>query len=478
MQTTRDHYHPGKKEYGKGPVQIRANTQKKSRINVILTTKDTDETSLQDRGASMVEESERLLTPVTIEFNLTNESVNFNIIKAVGEVFEKMNRHENSIRILENGTKKLLWEQTIELEEGEAFVDSFRMRDQTFRNGNKKVTLYCTIESFNTINKLKYMEPLNSHIMGQNIWIKPDFYSTKIVSSPGFFISLHPKITNKQMYTKELSEIIGQMEIDPLEEVVNDWYTMKQHTVQNKQAMVPNFHLETSIRKWGGLKTEVVRVLCAMEDAKYVKYLLAEAGSQGQIKKGTFVPTGIHLMEGKDVMTSLLREQQAFIENVTSFQISGISYSDMKIASKEKGSIQQLLLSCDGVFAVEPTFQTEQRGSWILVVSKDKIREVTKFIEINLAQIYARKQLSCKLMSMTQNTKNVGYKLLTVEKTTNKVGTYAEVLRRRYPTDSINATRGENSSPSDTEGRKSRGNAIFGHTASQVINGTVPNARK
>ena len=56
---------------------------------------------------------------------------------------------------------------------------------------------------------------------------------------------------------------------------------------------------------------------------------MTEAGAQQELPKGIFVPTVIHLMEGKEVMTQLLQEQQEFLENVTNLHLQGIHYREM-----------------------------------------------------------------------------------------------------------------------------------------------------
>ncbi len=83
------------------------------------------------------------------------------------------------------------------------------------------------------------------------------------------------------------------------------------------------------MRKWGEIQVEVLSIQCCIDDAQYLKCLLVEASSQGLFSQGLFVPTGLHLIEGKEVVMSLLREQQDFIKQVTSVQVEGISSKDM-----------------------------------------------------------------------------------------------------------------------------------------------------
>ena len=108
----------------------------------------------------------------------------------------------------------------------------------------------------------------------------------------------------------------------------------------------------------GGLQMEVLSVQCTTKDANYLKYLLAEAGSRKILPYGIFVPMGIHLMEGKEVLSQLLQEQQTFLTQVTSFQIGRITCEEMFQGDEEGSTIKNLLLKAEGVSAVEKLYHT------------------------------------------------------------------------------------------------------------------------
>ena len=92
---------------------------------------------------------------------------------------------------------------------------------------------------------------------------------------------------------------------------------------------VPMFHIENSVRKWGGVQVEVIKIVCQEDDTEYMKHLFSLASLQQKIEKGLFIPTGIQLMETKEVLTSLLVEHKEFTDTVTSYQIDRILYKDM-----------------------------------------------------------------------------------------------------------------------------------------------------
>ena len=222
--------------------------------------------TLKDRGTKMLERTSKILTLVSIEYNLDTSTKEFNILEGSMQLFQLMSQEDNYMQILTGNREKVLWEINTPLPEGSQFAELFRLREQTFRKGHKKATIYCTIEGSQTINRLKFREPLKSYLRQQNIWIKPDLYATKVVSSPGFLTLVHPRITNKTELTAERQSQLSQTRIDETDEVVKKWKQSKLLFSDDYRTPTPNFHLETSLRKWGEIQVEVIK------GSKYSEY--------------------------------------------------------------------------------------------------------------------------------------------------------------------------------------------------------------
>ena len=139
-------------------------------------------------------------------------------------------------------------------------------------------------------------------------------------------------------------------------------------------------------------------------------------------------------MEAKEVLTSLLTEHKEFNDTVTSYQIDGISNKDMlSKTDKEPESIKELLLQCEGILAVERTFHTETKGQWLLVIQKNKTQTVTNYINSNIEKIYRKKrEKKTRLITYKSDATSKAYRLQIVPTYTGKVGTYAEVLKKRF----------------------------------------------
>ena len=164
----------------------------------IFTEHNREQTSdLNNRGLQLVENKEILHTPVRIEFNINKTRSEFNILEELTDLLDKLILKEPGLQLLAHTTNKVIWEAGQALPERDIFQDTFQMREQSYRTGNKKIVLFCVVEASSTINQLKYSEPVKPYIFEQNIWMKPDFYSTQVVSSPFFFTLVHPRLTNR-----------------------------------------------------------------------------------------------------------------------------------------------------------------------------------------------------------------------------------------------------------------------------------------
>ena len=413
---------------------------KKSLIRLVLSKNETDEI-LQKRGAEMIEEKETLQTPVKIEFNLEISIAQFNVIQAVTELFTKMHAQDGILRVLNSNTKDVLWEEYKTLPENNEFMEQFEFRERTYRKGNKKLTVHCIIESTFPINRLKYTEPLKKYIFERNIWIRPDYYLTKTVGSPGFITLLHPRMTNKPQLVQDLQDMIRHTEICQTDDEVLAWYTQKRITHNKEEVCIPPFHIETSVRKWGDKQAEVLLLQCSSEDAKYLKYLLVEACSQKKWQRGLYVPSGIHLMSTKYVLKDLLVEQRNFLDQVTKFHLSGISKEAMYRKNQCGLTTFELLMGCTGVQSIEQTHLTASRGQWIAVVNRQNVSDLTEYIQENLCQIYNTKHGKQQwiVTHQTNETHGTINEIQIIDSNKNRLNTYAEVLRRRFGGEGIHS---------------------------------------
>ncbi len=72
------------------------------------------------------------------------------------QLFEQMCQEDQYMRILIGDRQTVLWEINTPLPEEAQFSELFRLREQMFRKGHKKASIYCTIEGGQTINRMKF----------------------------------------------------------------------------------------------------------------------------------------------------------------------------------------------------------------------------------------------------------------------------------------------------------------------------------
>ena len=166
-----------------------------------------------------------------------------------------------------------------------------------------------------------------------------------------------------------------------------------------------------------------------------MKSLFVEAGSKGSLRKGVFVPTGLHLIEGKEVVMNILQAHQDFVQTTTSVQIEGIAVTDMYNRTNLENNTEKLLLDGPGVCSIESTHQTQTRGNWLIVVKQNRVQELGRYISTNIQQIYSNRQRQIpKLVGTNANGVTNSYRLIMMDITMSKIGTYAEVLKRQFTT--------------------------------------------
>ena len=296
-----------------------------------------------------------------------------------------------------------------------------------------------TIVSIIPVNKIKYSRDVKEHIFQRNIWIKNDKYNAKIESSPGFFIRIHPKLLHREDFGKQLTDVLLSLTPDVEDETVVGWYN--QHDIpvptSGEPVTIPLFHLETSVRKWGGIKCEVLRVTSSQEDSEFLKYLLSLAGEKQLIPKGKFIPEGLVLMEGKNIVHTILSEQQAYIDATVGIPITGVSITAMTEKNSSDTSVKAMIETFPTVHSVERTRDSETYGRWLVVANETDKIAVLNHLNKNLAKLYAAQ--TGQRTIITAGSKEI----LTGKQDKTVVRTYAEILSQQYsqkPQSSVNST--------------------------------------
>ena len=374
----------------------------------------------------MVEEKTVLETPVKVEFNIDRSIAEFNIREKVLELLELMKAVDTTMKVKSTVTQGLEWDELDNMPEDDSFTTNFQVREFTFRKV-RKIVVHLTFTTTIPINRIKYTPSVKDFIFQHNVWLKTDWFNTKIESSPGIIVMINPKLLNKEVYKEELLAALKLASSNiSLERGVEKEDCRPDTHLQNENIQVPIFYLENSIKKWGGLSAEVIRINCAKEESEKLKFLMSAASEQGLIKKGAFVPAGLHLMEGKSVVTNIMKEQVEHLQESTGIPLTGLTSSEMNSHYSPDQTIKEMIEQIKGVDSVELLRENHYQGHWTIVTKQRKAKSVLEKIERNLGSLYSRQTGQTRLIM-------VGAKRISSRgEETNKVATYAEILSRKY----------------------------------------------
>ena len=189
------------------------------------------------------------------------------------------------------------------LPEDESFNGHFTLKELTFRK-SRKVLVHMTLITQQPINRIKYITEVRDFVFEKNIWMKTDRYKTKLESSPGYITMIHPKLLNREQYALEITEIlmllIEKKNTKYKDTIESERRKRDQMSQGYEQRYIPNFHLETSTKKWGQIQTEALRINCAKDDAERLKQMLSLASEQRILNKRHFHSSrAIFKWEGK-----------------------------------------------------------------------------------------------------------------------------------------------------------------------------------
>lgn len=104
---------------------------------------------------------------------------------------------------------------------------------------------------------------------------------------------------------------------------------------------------------------------------EFLKELLSEASEHGLLQRGLYVPTGLHLMEGKSLVTNILQKHMQYLEQVKGVPLTGLSQKKMTTEIRESVSAKDLISGIKGIQSVEKVQDRTYPGQWTLIIDKN-----------------------------------------------------------------------------------------------------------
>ena len=112
----------------------------------------------------MTETQKKIITPAKLEFNFDKGREVGDLVEHTQQFFTLLTHEDITLKIVNAEQDRILYEIGSEVQEGEEFQENFKVRELTFRKGNKKVILYFTIESRIPVNRIKFANPVKQYL--------------------------------------------------------------------------------------------------------------------------------------------------------------------------------------------------------------------------------------------------------------------------------------------------------------------------
>jgi len=261
---------------------------------------------MKKRGERAVEANTDKDTPVHVEFKVTKTTNSFNLREALGKLITIMMEVDTTVKIQSNDGANT-WNDPNELPVGDDMKEYFLIRQDAPPYESPKISIYFTVKSTMKVNDIKYDEHVITYVKNFNIFMRADRYETSKVRSPGYFVKIASRLVWKQNFVKELQAQVATTKFDTEHPMFEDYYRDKDIPSTTTTPPLPDFHVHATTRKFGTVSAEVLTVTCDDGSALYLKKVLSTMAEQGNILRGKFVPTGLHLVAGPATVVNILR---------------------------------------------------------------------------------------------------------------------------------------------------------------------------
>ena len=365
-------------------------------------TKEEAQAMMKARGENMIEENGEMETQMKIEFNIGNDVTQYPVRHNAVKVLAKMKSIDPAFAV-KSPTDTTIWRDLSKLPTNDEFGKHFNIREDTSPRGPRKIVMHCKMISKKKIGDIKFDANLIHFLRENKIWLVVDKFDMRRLGSPGFFIDMHPRLTNLANLNSKLRLVMKRTQLKD-KTIMEEWKsqnpTKATEDMESKLGCynpIPDFHLQSGRRAFGvgdaRVETDCLIVQSAADDATYLKALLSSVYENQAFTRGMFVPAGIHLIEGPKILCNLLRRHNKFLQESTAITLFGMSTdsldSPITLDSGEVLDLKEFLIQYSpGITGIEETNKTESDGKWFIMTKKTKVNEVTEFLDKHLKEIY------------------------------------------------------------------------------------------
>ena len=229
------------------------------------------------------------------------------------------------------------------------------------KNGESKYGSITTMTLARPIHETKKLYPeLVDVLINTNTFLKTTLLETTDTVEIGFFIGLHPSLTNIAWRMDQIRNALGVPEL------------------------LPKFQIYRRQLTEDTAKTTCMVISCAKPEARILQTKLMHASQHALGKQVEFVPYQLKSMWSIEEYKNLFYQQNQYIEDVGAIGIQGITEETLQhIDEEDKVTVQHFLLSHEKILSIEKS-NTPNLNKWWILVKKEHIKEVTSYLNSDM----------------------------------------------------------------------------------------------
>jgi len=316
-------------------------------------------------------------------------------------------KYEFSIVVVNPTTKAQLVLSTNQLPSKEDEFKKFFTITSDLRStaAQQRVIIGCEVLSERTINEIKFdrQKPQFLEWMKKNkLFFESDSLGVNKTTTIGYLTRLHPQLTNRTNLKKLLNVALEEITIDPnlaveLDPALKEHHTDAMSNGDDFSPVVPPFEVYKTRLIYGSDKktyTNVIGIKCASSQAKLLKEFYSQLASPEIYEKqiGVFIPTGaVHLL-GTEKYLQLIRENNAFLNDITTIPLGDFQHPTLDIPFStdsttdiEQTTLQDLIAEQPWCLGVE---RTNLNNKVMITTTKTQILQAREWLDQQLPLIY------------------------------------------------------------------------------------------
>ena len=314
--------------------------------------------------------------PLKLEFKLPRNVKFFNCAAIHKEWFALIKKKDSTARLITYKDAAITSESQFPKNQRE-YDSAFPQRVTRQPGQPRAAEIVFEIETKENFQSLKtYNKEMMEFLNKNGVYMKMNASSQLRRDALGFFTHLHPKATWRVDLQRKITEVLKKhMSKEEAEKA-----TQASNGSTDRDVFVTlNFRKQYIKGRDGLIQTETLEIQTAPEIKQSVNTAIFKAAKKGELP-GKYFPYGVSQTLGGEEYQRILMRQNAFLSSTQVVGIQGlteqaldatISHLDGK-ALEVESKARDFLTQHYGVYALEKTNLTEERGKYVLVCANNE----------------------------------------------------------------------------------------------------------